>query len=120
MATANQTVKKGLDHLNSKIGVGGVIESGTSADGMSWYKKFSDGRVIQGGITSSGVEFPVTFLVPYKDTSYTIFCFPKEGQNSGEAFIWLVSQTTSECKVHFGGGKGSSTKVSWISEGPYV
>ena len=48
MAEANQTIKKVLNHLNSKIGTGGVVDSWSDGQGNFW-RKYADGFIEQGG-----------------------------------------------------------------------
>jgi len=46
-----------------------VIE--TYNNGLSWYRKWSDGWVEQGGY-NTGVNISVTLLIPFINTNYTI------------------------------------------------
>ena len=40
--------------------------------GKSWYRKYSNGWVEQGGYVSGAVDATVKLLVPMKDTNYTL------------------------------------------------
>ena len=52
-----------------------VIETGKSSDGNQWYRLWSDGWLEQGGTqigNGAYSEVTVTFLKPFKDTSYFV------------------------------------------------
>lgn len=75
MATANETVKKVLDNLNSRIGTGGVGESFVSDDGTQWFRKFSDGWIEQGGVyTGNQTNKTFNLLKSFSNTNYSL-CF---------------------------------------------
>lgn len=98
MAEANQTVLKVLNHLNSKIGTGGVVESFVSDDGSQWFRKFSDGWIEQGGVYT-GNETNKTFnlLKSFSNTNYSL-CFSlvtNEGRSQYTRLISVNSKNTS-------------------------
>lgn len=66
-----------------------IIETGTSKDGLSWYKLYSDKCCIQHGRTTRGA---ITLLKPYKDTNYSV----------------VVNGIGTS-------GNTSTTNVSWVS-----
>jgi hypothetical protein len=51
-----------------------ITESYISSDGLSWYRKYSDGWVEQGGMIggSYGSNANINFLVPFINTKYII------------------------------------------------
>jgi hypothetical protein len=51
-----------------------IIETYKSPDGLSWYRKYSDGWVEQGGMIggSYGSNANINFLVPFINTKYII------------------------------------------------
>ena len=74
MATANQTVKKVLDHLNTKIGTGGVTSSWTDGNG-SWYRVYNDGFIEQGGkyqAPGNNTRAKVTLPRQFSSTNYSV------------------------------------------------
>lgn len=72
MTTANETIKKVLDNLNSRIGTGGgVVSAWQSADKTQWYRKYADGWIEQGGTVSHGESYlRITFPLPFSSTNY--------------------------------------------------
>ena len=83
MATANETVKKVLNHMNEKINsVGGVVDSWSDGNG-NWWRKYSDGFIVQGGNIKSvtgGADTAVTFLKGFSSMDYVV-----TGSINGEA-----------------------------------
>ena len=73
-------------------------------DGSSWYKKYSNGWVEQGGTFTSLYDQAVTLIVPMKDTNYTILTSKK---NMGSAVVIVNTVTTTSFKV-YGRGQGGS------------
>lgn len=70
---SDQTVKKVLDYL--KANGGGkykVIESWRSEDGSSWYRKWSDGLIEQGGIATPAATEWVTLHLPMATDKYHV------------------------------------------------
>ena len=80
MVMADPAVLKVLTELNKKIdSVGGVVQSFVSEDGTQWYRKYSDGWIEQGGYEGDATfnTLPVTLLVPFSNTNYTILAVAK-------------------------------------------
>ena len=73
-------------------------------DGSSWYKKYSNGWVEQGGTFTSLYNQAVTLIVPMKDTNYTILT---SKTNMGSAVVIVDTVTTTSFKV-YGRGQGGS------------
>ena len=69
MAEVNQVVLKVLNHLNSKIGTGGVIDKWSDGQG-NWWRKYSDGGIEQGGI-GDGSSGTITFPIAFSNNRYT-------------------------------------------------
>lgn len=85
-------------------------------DGSSWYKKYSNGRVEQGGTFTSLYNQAVTLNVPMKDTNYTILT---SKTNMGSAVVVVDTATTTSFKV-YGRGQGGSTFSEKVSGYWYV
>lgn len=72
MAEANSTVKAVLNHLlQNGGGAAKIVE--TSDNGSTFYRKYSDGFVIQGGTTATNDSQPtVTLPIEMRDTKYNV------------------------------------------------
>lgn len=92
----------GENEISLVSGVGVILASYTS--GTSWYKKYSNGWVEQGGTFTSLYNQAVTLIVPMKDTNYTILT---SKTSWGSAVIIVDTVTTTSFKV-YGRGQGGS------------
>lgn len=92
----------GENEISLVSGVGVILASYTS--GTSWYKKYSNGWVEQGGTFTSLYNQAVTLIVPMKDTNYTILT---SKTNMGSAVVIVDTATTTSFKV-YGRGQGGS------------
>ena len=92
----------GENEISLVSGVGVILASYTSD--TSWYKKYSNGWVEQGGTFTSLYDQAVTLIVPMKDTNYTILT---SKTNWGSAVIIVDTVTTTSFKV-YGRGQGGS------------
>lgn len=72
MAEANQTIKKVLNHLNSKIGTGGVVDKWSDGQGNFW-RKYADGWIEQGGkVLKDKSLVEVSLPKSFSSTDFTI------------------------------------------------
>lgn len=78
-----------------------VVETWKSDDGSSWYRKWSDGWIEQGGIltcTSADNSKVVTFKLPFSNTNYqiqtTIVTTRESASYDGEIFVRAKTTTT--------------------------
>ncbi len=85
-------------------------------DGSSWYKKYSNGWVEQGGTFTSLYNQAVTLNVPMKDSNYTILT---SKTNFASAVVIVDTATTTSFKV-YGRGQGGSTFNENVSGYWYV
>ena len=92
----------GANEISLVSGVGVILASYTS--GTSWYKKYSNGWVEQGGTFTSLYDQAVTLIVPMKDTNYTILT---SKTNYGSAVVIVNTVTTTSFNV-LGRGQGGS------------
>lgn len=92
----------GENEISLVSGVGVILASYTS--GTSWYRKWSDGWIEQGGTFTSLYNQAVTLIVPMKDTNYTILT---SKTNMGSAVVIVDTVTTTSFKV-YGRGQGGS------------
>lgn len=92
----------GANEISLVSGVGVILASYTSD--TSWYRKWSDGWVEQGGTFTSLYDQAVTLIVPMKDTNYTILT---SKTNIGSAVVIVYKVTTTSFNV-LGRGQGGS------------
>lgn len=85
-------------------------------DDSSWYKKYSNGWVEQGGTFTSLYNQAVTLIVPMKDTNYTILT---SKTSWGSAVVIVDTVTTTSFKV-YGRGQGGSAFSENVSGYWYV
>ena len=92
----------------------------TFKSGTSWYRKWSDGFIEQGGYVDSpyAVTIKVTLHVNFSDTNYTVVLGVAGGSES-TARVELDGKTTSyfsSRRYYSGSGKGSG-KLYWEAKG---
>lgn len=80
-------------------------------DGSSWYKKYSNGWVEQGGTFTSLYDQAVTLIVPMKDTNYTILT-SKTSMGSAVVIVDKVTTTSFNVLGRGQGGSGFGESVS--------
>lgn len=106
----------GANEISLISGVGVILASYTS--GTSWYRKWSDGWVEQGGTFTSLYDQAVTLIVPMKDTNYTILT---SKTNMGSAVVIVDKVTTTSFNVlgrgQGGSGFGESVSGYWYVAG---
>lgn len=106
----------GANEISLVSGVGVILASYTS--GTSWYKKYSNGWVEQGGTFTSLYNQAVTLIVPMKDTNYTILT---SKTNIGSAVVIVDTVTTTSFNVlgrgQGGSGFGESVSGYWYVAG---
>lgn len=104
----------GANEISLVSGVGVILASYTS--GTSWYRKWSDGWVEQGGTFTSLYNQAVTLNVPMKDSNYTILT---SKTNFASAVVIVDTATTTSFKV-YGRGQGGSAFNENVSGYWYV
>ena len=100
---------------------GYITESKYNADG-SWYRKWSDGWLEQGGFcnaTSGGVAITVNLLKPMKNTNYTVlksFNTTVDGAVTSHvgAYVQAYAKTTTSFKTYDG---TSALRTAWYACG---
>lgn len=99
----------GANEISLVSGVGVILASYTS--GTSWYKKYSNGWVEQGGTFTSLYNQAVTLIVPMKDTNYTILT-SKTSMGSAVVIVDTVTTTSFNVLGRGQGGSGFGENVS--------
>lgn len=95
-----------------------IVEAFASDDGSSWYRKFSDGRVEQGGCIASPSNSQIVSLSqPFSSDDYTLLTTVVTTRNSasydGELFVRAKTQTN----FTIGSRMTDSTSISWLASG---
>ena len=108
------TIQAKLGQLESKFESRiHIKETDKSSDGKSWYRKWSDGWIEQGGYVdglSNGSQPTIDFSIPMKDTSYTIITSKSGGTDFTYAGQTVTSSlTTTSFKFYMWQGD----KVYW-------
>ena len=92
-----------------------AVQYPSAANNYTWYRKYSDGWVVQGGITTADEYTPVMLPIAMVDTNYILL-----GQCEGLAvgnynFVVRAKTTTSfTADASYGGG---TKRASWRVEG---
>ena len=89
----------------------------TWSNGTSWYRKYSDGWIEQGGeyTKKHDTNITVTFPVAFKDTNYTISTSHSSRLTSSEAVVCDFTGKTNTGFAHNYASWGS--KVGWYASG---
>lgn len=99
----------GANEISLVSGVDVILESYTS--GKSWYKKYSNGWVEQGGTFESLYNQSVTLIVPMQDTDYTILT-TKTNYGSAVVIVNTLYSTAFNVLGRGQGGSGFGESVS--------
>lgn len=116
MATAEQTVSAVLEATNKAY----IVETGDSEDGLSHYRRWSDGTIEQWGVTGSMGQslIQLSFPIEFTDTTYSFTTFVNEGTSSGNWFGVSTSQkTTSGIRFEISGNPNNANNYSWYAIG---
>ena len=106
------TIQAQLGHLESRRY---VKKTGKSSNGTSWYRKWSDGFIEQGGrvnaVAYDDKTKNVTFMTPMSNTNYFAVSNPIDSEHSA----WNLSSRVSLLTLN-----GMTVKGSKNSNGPYT
>ena len=86
----------------------------------TWYRKYADGWVEQGGYlgSSNPLRVTVTYAVPMSDTNYTLVLGTfGGGQTGGQNQGWSGRTTTSFVYTFYNTGTGGGNGGSWMVYG---
>lgn len=94
------------------------------SDGESWYNKYSNGWVEQGGRLLQGEGETITFPVAFPDTEYHFVCSPicnttDAGVASVQEHRKLRTTTTTRVTCRWGGYSNTGVGVTWEAKGYY-
>lgn len=117
--------------LNNKVDVGHQVidfQEPTALNNYTWYRKYADGWVEQGGIATipartntGGSDLVKTFLVEMADTNYTaLISFQNGGNRFAECQLTFSNrQTTGVNLTYFFNGSGTTAAflVGWEVKG---
>ena len=85
---------------------GGLTVVAESYSANSWYRKYSDGWIEQGGKTTGSSGFTLTFPLAFSNTNYSFVC-NTQGNSTGYGYkrsAWISSRTATT--VHLGSDAG--------------
>lgn len=88
-----------------------VVESWRSDDGLSWYRKYSDGWIEQGGYTSTTTA---TYPLPFANTDYTLLTGSNRGGSSNSGNFNYITKWSETGFTH---ALDSNQKVWWYAVG---
>ena len=82
-----------------------IIETGTSKDGLSWYKLYSDKCCIQGGRIAgiSNANTTITFIKPYKNNNYFVYMGQRNDNQTSDTYNenhWVYKQNTNNMLLY--------------------
>lgn len=117
--------KADRDLNNVTAGIDFVIETHVPTTGDSrWYRLYKSGWCEQGGVSSSGNKYDVTFLKEFTNTDYSVMCSRTMGTVSssdtgGRAYMPETSnKTTTGMRINQ--QNGTNFFVSWEAKGYVV
>ena len=119
MTTANETIKKVLDHFESKIGTGGVIKSWNDGNG-NWYRKYADGWIEQGGITQPTISEWITLHTQMESNNYSISLLADNNLcvcNVFDQSTYPFETTRFKPWCWNSSGNQKAIKIRWIVQG---
>lgn len=101
-----------------------LTETWESSDGASWYRKWSDGWIEQGGTLTVATAQTVTFAVAFSNTNYTAMSQPVEQPTNSPAdtsfLTYIKGRTATAMTIHYrnsNGNNGMTGLVSWFACG---
>ncbi len=109
-----------LEAFKNKHGV--LVKSWKAADGSSWYRKYSDGWIEQGGFigTKSAGEIPVTFPLAFSNTYYTMYGQRATHDSSNQPTVRQLAAARTRSTTGFTyiiGSNESKTNCNWGASG---
>lgn len=111
----------GANEISLVSGVGVILASYTS--GTSWYRKWSDGWIEQGGEgVASGYPSNAhvnNFVTPFSNTNYTIVCTKLNSGTSAAIAVGRKTTTTFKmsCQGQGGSGFSAASDITWYACG---
>lgn len=111
----------GANEISLVSGVGVILASYTS--GTSWYRKWSDGWIEQGGKGyASGYpsnSHTNNLIMPFSNTNYTIVCTKLDSNTSAAITVVQKTKTTFNMSCHGQGGSSFSatSDIEWYACG---
>ena len=112
--------KKAIDEYDHRVI---SFQKPTAANNYTWYRKYADGWVEQGGIDEGytqggGGSRTISLLIPMQDNFYNICCQKTTVNDSGQMSIQTFDLTYSEFKwsVNYGAAQ-QSREIRWQVSG---
>ena len=114
----NQEYINKIDILDLKTN-SGITVVDANQEGTTWYRKYSDGWIEQGGRTASlsDGEATVTFPIEFKDTNYSILTTSvNSSANSTTTIAKSLTKKTAVVTYDVEDGSGTGT-IQWYACG---
>ena len=97
----------------------------TFCDGTSWFRKWLDGWLEQGGVAGTGSyvqskHIDISFPAPFADNAYTALCSKNDVNdqaNSRSVDMIVHSKTTASMAIDFYSAGASTRYVGWMASG---
>lgn len=113
-------IQTALAALESEVGAlpsptAYVTQTWTADDGLSWYRKWSDGWIEQGGIANSGGHVTVSLPLGFSDENY--FVMSTGLGTNGLVYACTVNSTsTSQIDIYSSDG-ATALRKTWFAQG---
>lgn len=115
----DEEVQKANDKFEADDKLPHIIETYCNETTATWYKKYSNGWVEQGGVTTNS-KITITFPVPFKDTNYTVLASPRNGtlnNGSGSYNVYMTINSLSKKSFYCSYTGGNLKNISWEAKG---
>ena len=90
-------------------------------NGTTWYRKWSDGWIEQGGITSAGGQYGgkayITFSPIFSNTNYCFQSSPMGALTGGGFYIGTTDRSNTSITVTWDGSTGDPSSICWFACG---
>lgn len=103
-----------LDLLANNNSGAFVTETWKSEDGNNWYRKYSDGFIIQGGHANMDIDTTFTFPTPFTTTNYNLLLMTRVHKAGTINERW---EPTSNTQASIYTGVTGTCPISWLAYG---
>lgn len=94
------------------------VQNPTEENGYSWYRKYADGWVEQGGKLTGAAAYDVTFMVPFADLAYVASATLLYTHTGTICQVGLVNRTGTGMRVAISDNtQGNDRPVCWQASG---
>ncbi|MBE6462550.1 MAG: hypothetical protein E7005_02180 [Alphaproteobacteria bacterium] len=115
--TLSQKVNTNLSNFPSNIDY--CIENYVASNG-NWYRIYKSGRLEQGGFfgggTSAWASVAITYLKPFKDNTYQLFCLGN-WSDAGSSSCKVTAKSTTGATITYANNLSSVQLSTWLATG---